>query len=216
MQTATQLSNRAVKESSSSENNKVKVSSQRDKNLKQKHFHGDIALTANTKDKAAITTEELFGGVARKLRIEAKRSRLKKLKRLDEYGNNCRVKQIARKATLRSGMDAGKFKLHGKSHNITDCAELCCDDRLCDIAVIMTGRCYTVQCFSAKDCESKTVRDKASSVVIAYMNNRWKNYKNRSSRSRVKVARYEIRNKKTVVPNPSEGNYNVTSCACVL
>ena len=92
--------------------------------------------------------------------------------------------------------------MHGKSNNITRCAEFCCQDRLCNIAVITADRCYTGRCFSAKDCQSRKVE--FSDVVVAYVDNHWQNYKNGSSR--IKVTEHEKRNKKTNVPNPSEGN----------
>lgn len=132
---------------------------------------------------------------------------MKQNKTKHKDGQKCKIKRITNNATLHSGMDAGNFKLHGKSNNITHCAELCCLDRLCDIALIMTGRCYTVQCYSMKDCQSKNAENKSPDIAIAYIDNAWKKWRIKQ----VEHVRHHVqRTKKTVVPNPNEGNEYVT------
>ena len=181
LQTTTPPSNKHVKEPCGFQiiNGNAKI--QKDKNGKQENF--------------------LENKASREVRSKTKQARSNPWKSLRKV-KDCNIKEIARNVTLHSSMDAGKFKMHGKSNNITRCAEFCCQDRLCNIAVIMNGRCYTGRCFSAKDCESRKVE--FSDVVVAYVDNHWQNCKNRSSR--LEVAEHEKRNKKTNVPNPKEGN----------
>lgn len=138
--------------------------------------------------------------------LSAKRNILQqRKKRLND--DKCHIRRITNNTSLHSGMDAGKFKLHGKSKGISVCARLCCRDQLCDIAVIMTGRCYTVQCYSMTDCQSKPLESKATNIVIAYVYNPRKAFSNESRRSSETdhTKRKEI-SKKTVVSNPNEGN----------
>ncbi|PFX33506.1 hypothetical protein AWC38_SpisGene1570 [Stylophora pistillata] len=118
--------------------------------------------------------------------------------------DKCNIRRITNNTTLYSGMDAGKFKLHGKSKGISACARLCCQDRLCDIAVIMTDRCYTVQCYSMEDCQSKTSESKAPNIVIAYVNNSRKVFSDESRHnSETDHRKREEMSKKTMMPNPN-------------
>lgn len=117
---------------------------------------------------------------------------------------SCNISKIEQNVTLNSGTNAGIFKMHGKSRNIDQCAARCCKDKLCDVAVIMTGRCYTVQCFSEEDCNSrKTV---SSDVIVAYKRRHWKNRTDEKFQEK-EEGREKI-SKKTVVPKPSQGNNN--------
>ena len=171
---------------------------QKDKKAKQELFNANKTLKR---------LNSLVDGVARsadnwKVKSEAKQAtNLNQRKDFQKEDRTCNIKEIAQNVTLHSGMDAGIFKPHGKIDNITTCAQLCCQDRLCDIAVVMTDRCYTVQCFSAKDCESKESEN--PDVTVAYMDNNWKNLKNWSSR--INEGEHRKINKKTVVPNLSAG-----------
>lgn len=204
-----------VTQLSSFEDIKNNSNSQENTNGTQDAFHVQKTLSAKRKDKLS-TSKRKEGGLKRrsvktKVKSETQVKNVKKSKYLHKDDKKCKIQEIAKDVTLKSGMDAGNFKLRGKSNNITHCAKLCCQDRLCDIALIMTGRCYTVQCFSIKDCQSKNVDNKAADIVIAYIANPSK--KLQSDSWYIKQAKHHVQrqiSKKTVVPNPNEGNKCVT------
>ena len=123
---------------------------------------------------------------------------------LQKDGGKCGIKEMAQNVSLKSGMNAGNFKLHKTVHNITSCTERCCEDPLCDIAVIMTNRCYTVQCYSPKDCESK--ESETPDIIIAYLDNHLRNNQNGTTPTTHIIFNEDRKiNKKTVIPNSSEG-----------
>ena len=182
-----------------------------DNNGKQHASHATELATSKKRQEGLKRSR-----VKKRNKSEAKYKNLQQSKNFHKYGNKCHIRRISNNVTLHSGMDAGNFKIHGKSNNITNCAELCCQDQLCDIALIMTGRCYTVQCYSMEDCQSKTSENKAPDIVIAYIDKPRKEFSSESMRMRNKEAgrtehhvHKEI-SKKTVVPNPNEGNECVT------
>jgi len=178
---------------------------------KEDVFHVKKKFSAKRKDKLSTSMRKKGGlnrrSVKTKVRSMTQVTNVKESKYLQK-DKKCGIIEIAKNATLNSGMNAGNFKLHGKSNGITHCAKLCCKDHLCDIALIMTGRCYTVQCFSKQDCQSRNVDSKTVDNVIAYIDNPSK--KLQSDKWYIKQAKHrgQIRqnSKKTVLPNPNEGN----------
>lgn len=123
---------------------------------------------------------------------------------LQKGDEKCGIQEMAQNVSLKSGMNAGNFKLHETVHNITSCTERCCEDPLCDIAVIMTNRCYTVQCYSPKDCESK--ESETPDIIIAYLDNHHQNNQNGTTPTpHINFNGDRKINKKTVIPNSSEG-----------
>lgn len=198
-----------ITQSKGIEGTKKKSSRQRDGNGRHEASH------KKQKDKLTSSKEKKSGMKRRAVRTKAKSKAQATNKKHNINGNDkkCSIKEIANNTTLYSGMNAGNFKLHGKSNNITHCVEFCCQDRLCDIALIMTDRCYTVQCYSMKDCQSKSdSEDKVSDIIIAYVDNPSKKLNNGSWHTKqAEHQMYHVQiSKKTVVPNPDEGNECVT------
>lgn len=180
-------------------------------NETQHAFHVKKKFSAKRRDELATSRRKKGApnrrSVKTRVKSETQVKNVKKSKYLHKDDKKCGIIEIAKNATLNSGMDAGNFTLRGKSNDITHCAKLCCQDQLCDIALIMTGRCYTVQCYSMQDCQSKNVDSKTVDNVIAYIDNPSK--KLRSDRWDIKQAKDHVQrknSKKTVVPNPNEGN----------
>lgn len=190
------------------------ASSQEDRN------GGHEASHAKQQDKLTTSKKKNDGmkhrAIGTKVKSKAQVTNVKDSKYVHNADKKCTIIEIANNTTLHSGMSAGNFKLHGKSNNITHCAELCCQDRLCDIALIMTDRCYTVQCYSMKDCQSKTDSDdKVSDIIVAYIDNPSKKLNNGSWHSKqAKHGKHHVKmSKKTVVPHPNEGNEYVMPCS---
>ena len=160
----------------------------------------DLATSKLKRKKTAPNRRSVKTKVKSEIQVE----NVNKSKYLHKHVKECGIIEIAKNVTLNSGMNAGNFTLRGKSNDITHCAKHCCHDLLCDIALIMTGRCYTVQCYSMQDCQSKNVDSKTVDNVIAYIDNPFK--KLRNDRWNMKQANQRKNNKKTVVPDPNEGN----------
>lgn len=180
-------------------------------NETQHAFHVKKKFSAKRRDELATSRRKKGApnrrSVKTRVKSETQVKNVKKSKYLHKDDKKCGIIEIVKNATLNSGMDAGNFTLRGKSNDITHCAKLCCQDQLCDIALIMTGRCYTLQCYSMQDCQSKNVDSKTVDNVIAYIDNPSK--KLRSDRWGIKQAKDHVQrknSKKTVVPNPNEGN----------
>ena len=157
------------------------------KNYKESNFSKHLS-----KLKLA-TKKKRFDGVSSNGKLRTNSTR---------YGQSCNINKIQQNVTLDSGTKAGIFKMHGKSRNIDQCAALCCKDKLCDLAVVMTGRCYTVQCFSEEDCDSR--KTPSSDVIVAYKKRHWKNRADQKFKK--KERGHEKISKKTVVPKSSQGN----------
>ena len=191
---------------------KIDSNSQETRNETRHAFHVIKKFSSKRKDELSTSKRKKASPNRRSVKTKVKSETQVKNLRKSNYlhkddTEKCGIIEIAKNVTLKSGMDAGNFTLHGKSNDITNCSKLCCQDQLCDIALIMTGRCYTVQCYSMQDCQSKNVDSKTVDNVIAYIDNPSK--KLRSDRRNIKQAKHHIQrknNKKTVVPNPNEGN----------
>lgn len=188
-------------------NQSKKFKESKNESSSQEHMNGKQDNSyQKQKEKPTTTKGNEAGSVKTKVKST---SQVKNVKHSKYEGDKkCNIKEIAHNTTLHSGMNAGNFKVHGKSNNITHCAELCCQDRLCDLALIMTGRCYTVQCYSMTDCQSKAdPEDEVSDVVIAYLDNPSEKLNIKQGEHRM----YHVEiSKKTVVPNPNEGKHYLT------
>jgi len=83
--------------------------------------------------------------------------------------NNFDLKKCTRdgrewyKATLRDGAKAGDFFILRRTRSMKTCKELCCGSDSCDLALLVNGGCFSVQCRSADACMPQRV--KRSGVV---------------------------------------------------
>ena len=53
---------------------------------------------------------------------------------------------------LKGGLVAGNFLDRGLTSGILQCMELCCLHRTCDLAYMISGRCYLVECYTEDLC----------------------------------------------------------------
>ena len=77
----------------------------------------------------------------------------------------CLQSMVYFSVALRGGWTAGKFTDMGVVHNLRDCVKHCCDDKSCDLAMVLSRKCFTVHCYSLADCQ--TVPD--GHAQIAYV-----------------------------------------------
>ena len=65
----------------------------------------------------------------------------------------CQLGKISSSSDLRGGLNAGNFIDRGPVGNILPCMELCCMSKTCDLAYMISGRCYLVECYNQQLCE---------------------------------------------------------------
>ena len=206
---------------SSHENMKLTVTNERGKQENNSHSRTvkiGIKKPRKSKKKTSLVWLEFAQLVKKEHENKSSRLKAKNMISHDASGTyalefqsarkKCAARQITVNTTLRSGMDAGLFTMHGKSREIMQCVHLCCKDPSCDIAVIMADYCYTVKCFSENDCEPKRVQGEANGIVVAYVDNPWKSYHfSRPGIKKVHPMKQKKKiQKKTFVPDPSKGN----------
>lgn len=68
------------------------------------------------------------------------------------------------RATLREGARAGNFSILRRTTSMKTCKELCCGNDSCEVALLVNGGCFSVQCKSADACMPQKVV-KRSGVV---------------------------------------------------
>jgi len=83
--------------------------------------------------------------------------------------NSCRNSEVIHDKTLRGGTKAGKFHPLGKK-TMDSCVTSCCDRPSCDVAYLLNGHCYAVQCTDSKLCQPSDHLKKGDTVQLAYMN----------------------------------------------
>lgn len=82
----------------------------------------------------------------------------------------CGNVEIKHNKTLKGGTRAGRFHPLGKK-TMDSCINSCCDRPNCDIAYLLNGHCYSVQCTDSKLCQDAGEPAKAGDTVqMAYMN----------------------------------------------
>ena len=55
---------------------------------------------------------------------------------------------------LRGGWTSGKFTDMGIVPSLQKCVQLCCNDSTCDLAMLMSQKCFTIHCYSPEDCQT--------------------------------------------------------------
>lgn len=61
------------------------------------------------------------------------------------------------RATLRGGARAGNFSILRRTTSMRTCKELCCRSNSCEMALLVNGGCFAVQCRSADSCMPQKV-----------------------------------------------------------
>ena len=64
----------------------------------------------------------------------------------------CTFGNTYRYTDLKGGLNAGNFLDRGLTSGIGQCMELCCAHRTCDLAYVISGRCYLVECYTEELC----------------------------------------------------------------
>ncbi|XP_068704874.1 uncharacterized protein [Montipora foliosa] len=97
------------------------------------------------------TKADLFASLTYVTSAETKR-------KIAQFHRSCRYGNKEKKVTLRGGINAGSFLDSGVVTNIEQCVTQCCHSTKCDVAFMITRRCFLVTCFSFHLCESVPAR----------------------------------------------------------
>ena len=69
------------------------------------------------------------------------------------------------RATLREGARAGDFSILRRTTSMKTCKELCCASDSCELALLVNGGCFSVQCKSAEACMPQKVVKRSGIVA---------------------------------------------------
>ena len=64
----------------------------------------------------------------------------------------CMITSVRGGATLFGGPRSGVFTSHGGGMSLDQCIERCCTAESCHVALLVSGHCYTVKCYTASLC----------------------------------------------------------------
>ena len=83
--------------------------------------------------------------------------------------NLCSHSDPHENSTLRGGIHAGRFTEAGAVSRDAECISRCCEADTCDVAFMLLGHCFLVQCRSKKLCESVPAKDVADKPRVVYV-----------------------------------------------
>lgn len=81
----------------------------------------------------------------------------------------CTYSKLYRHVSLVGGLRAGNFSRLAQSVGMSECVRRCCDQRSCDVAILMRGTCFALHCASPELCSARPARLKNFSLQIMYM-----------------------------------------------
>lgn len=59
------------------------------------------------------------------------------------------------KVTLTGGLNAGKYRDHGKVEDIQKCRRICCEIPKCNVAFMIAENCFSVECKTEPGCRTQ-------------------------------------------------------------
>ncbi|XP_015765053.1 PREDICTED: uncharacterized protein LOC107343965 [Acropora digitifera] len=81
----------------------------------------------------------------------------------------CHHTEVSYNVTLVGGINAGKFSTYGSTKTIDQCIRHCCHDDKCDVAFMIQGNCYAVECADIEGCQVKRAKPSAYNPTVAYV-----------------------------------------------
>ena len=68
-------------------------------------------------------------------------------------------------ATLRDGARAGDFSILKRTSSMITCKKLCCANDSCELALLVNGGCFSVECKTVDACMPQRVKRSSSGVT---------------------------------------------------
>ena len=73
---------------------------------------------------------------------------------------------------MKGGLKAGNFTDVGTVESIDSCTRLCCVSERCNLAMLINGHCFLVNCFSKELCKTVKTETKNYRPTVAFVR-RW-------------------------------------------
>ena len=87
----------------------------------------------------------------------------------DSNDSSCLAKGILHNVTLRNGLQAGEFTDYGKVKDFETCIRLCCEEKACDLSLMLQRRCYTLHCHNNTSCELIPAHSSKLDPIVAFV-----------------------------------------------
>lgn len=84
----------------------------------------------------------------------------------------CTETEAEEGVTLKGGLKAGNFTDVGTVESIDSCTRLCCVSERCNLAMLINGHCFLVNCFSKELCKTVKTETKNYRPTVAFVR-RW-------------------------------------------
>lgn len=68
--------------------------------------------------------------------------------------HKCLQNNVYYGVALKGGWTSGKFTDKGLVPSLRKCVELCCNDTECDLAMLLSQKCFTIHCYNLEDCQT--------------------------------------------------------------
>ncbi|CAH3168882.1 unnamed protein product [Pocillopora meandrina] len=83
-----------------------------------------------------------------------------------------KLKKIFKEVTLKGGINAGTYKDVGSVKSMEECSGKCCEFAACDLAFMLSSRCYLVGCSEGKNCQIQKAKPSPYHPSVTYIE-RW-------------------------------------------
>lgn len=83
--------------------------------------------------------------------------------------SSCVHSKRYRHVTLVGGLQAGNFSRLAEFTNMAECAQRCCAEKSCDVAILMRDTCFALRCSSPELCSARPAQLKNFSLEMIYM-----------------------------------------------
>jgi len=83
--------------------------------------------------------------------------------------SRCTHSRLYHHVTLTGGLRAGNFTRLAEHVDMEDCAQQCCAQRSCNLAILMRDTCFGLHCSSPELCSTRPARLRGFSLKIMYI-----------------------------------------------
>ena len=84
-------------------------------------------------------------------------------------GHSCEARRVLSKVTLRSGLKSGDFSDYGQVPDINACIKHCCQQKTCDVSLMLNKHCYTLHCYKPELCKIIPSHDSKIESELAFV-----------------------------------------------
>ena len=81
----------------------------------------------------------------------------------------CPKGHVVNKVTLSGGLNAGRYRDHGKVQDIQQCRRICCEIPKCNVAFMIAENCFSVECKTEAGCRTQPAVSSQYHPRISYV-----------------------------------------------